>query len=97
MKAKLYLDDIRPKPDNFILVRDYNECIILLENGVFELVSLDYSLGFDSHTGYDVLLWLNQHPEHLPEKIRVHSTHSYGKKLMEDYIVKHFPQVELIP
>ncbi len=95
MGAKLFLDDIRPCPQGYILVRNYKDCITLLENGIFELLSLDYSLG-GYHTGYDVLTWLNAHREHLPQKFRIHSTHPYGEQLMRDYIENHFPQVELI-
>lgn len=82
MTAKLFLDDVRPCPPGYILVRSYDECIVLLENGKFDLVSLDYDLGYGQKKGYDVLLWLNEHPEHLPAKLKVHSTHPDGEYMM---------------
>lgn len=78
MTAKLYLDDIRPCPDGYILVRNYEDCITLLENGIFEEVSLDYFLEYGTKTGYDVLVWLKNHKDHLPKKIRIHSTYPAG-------------------
>ncbi len=95
MKANLFLDDYRSCPEGYILVRDYEECIILLENGVFERVSLDYDLGYGQKTGYDVLVWLREHPEHLPKKIRVHSSHPAGSRMMLRFIKENLPQVEL--
>ena len=97
MTAKLYLDDIRPCPEGYILVRNYDDCVTLLENGIFEEVSLDYSLGYGYKTGFDVLVWLNNHREHLPKKINIHSTHPYGVSMMKNFILKYLPEVELLP
>ena len=97
MTAKLFLDDIRLCPDGYILVRNYDDCITLLENGIFEEVSLDYSLGYGQKTGYDVLVWLDKHREHLPKKINIHSTYPFGVHQMSNYIKAHFPEVELLP
>ena len=95
MAAKLFLDDIRPCPAGYILVRNYTDCVTLLEHGIFDIVSLDYSLG-SYQTGLTVLRWLAEHREHLPKKISIHSTHSYGISQMRAFIKSHLSEVELI-
>ncbi len=47
---KIYLDDVRPKPDGFVLVHSVNEAIKLIEDcekkgEAIELISLDHDLG----------------------------------------------------
>ena len=54
---KVYLDDTRPAPPGWILVRWPEEAIALLEAGEVTDLSLDHNLGDDEcGTGYDVLL-----------------------------------------
>lgn len=59
---KLYLDDVRNAPDDWIVARTAHEAIQLLEQNIFEVVSLDHDLGTDHYTkpnnGYDVICWL---------------------------------------
>ena len=51
----IFLDDIRPCPDNYIPARSYDEMIKLLrENkGNIKNISLDHDLG-EIRSGYDV-------------------------------------------
>ena len=46
----------------------------------------------DGHkSGYDVVLWLEKHPEFWPpEGVRVHSANPAGKARMETVIKKHY-------
>ena len=56
---KIYLDDVRPAPDGWILARWPSEVIDYIKTGKVTHVSLDHDLGDDSKgTGYDVLTYL---------------------------------------
>lgn len=58
---KLYLDDLRPAPPGWTLVRWPDEAIRLLEAGGVTEISLDHDLGDDARgTGYDVVRWIEE-------------------------------------
>jgi hypothetical protein len=58
---KIYLDDLRPAPPGWTLVRWPDEAIALLQTGEVSALSLDHDLGDDARgTGYDVLLWIEE-------------------------------------
>lgn len=78
----VYLDDQRPAPAGWTLVRWPDEAIALLETGRVMVLSLDHDLGDDRRgTGYDVILWIERavalHGFEPPE-IRVHSANPVG-------------------
>lgn len=84
---KVYLDDERIAPEDWVQVRWPNEAIKLLQAGVVTHLSLDHDLGDDQRgTGYDVLLWIEQevalHQFIPPENITVHSANPAGRKRM---------------
>lgn len=41
---KVWLDDVRPAPDGWVLAKNYNEAITLLESGRVIEIDLDYDL-----------------------------------------------------
>lgn len=54
----LYLDDIRPCPENFILVTSYDEFVYHIEHNEFpNFISFDHDLGLGK-TGYDCAKFL---------------------------------------
>jgi hypothetical protein len=58
---KIYLDDERPVPEGWILVKTAHHAITLLRQHAneIEVISLDHDLGPpESGTGYDVLVWI---------------------------------------
>lgn len=58
---RLWLDDVRPAPPNWLWVRNYGEAIDALNDLACEEMSLDHDLGpwgNDEKTGYDVITWL---------------------------------------
>ena len=58
---KLYLDDQRPAPEGWALVKTPEEAIDLLKSTRVTHLSLDHDLGLsDDRTGYTVLLWLEE-------------------------------------
>lgn len=55
---KLYLDDLRPIPEDFIGLRTYTEFIHhITEKGLPDFISFDHDLGLEE-SGYDCALWL---------------------------------------
>ncbi len=87
---KVYLDDQRPAPNGWRLVRTADDAIDLLRQGVVTELSLDYDLG-DPHlgTGLDVLNWLEQALEErkvsLP-RLTAHSGSVVGRRRLETTI-----------
>jgi hypothetical protein len=94
----LWLDDVRePWKHGYInatWVKTAQEAIELLSTGKVQLASLDHDLE-DGHypwqytdisklerTGYDVVLWLESHPEFLPQTVLVHSANPEGRARM---------------
>lgn len=53
-KINVYLDDLRPCPDGFVLARTAEDCISLLENYQVSVLSLDHDLGWDSMNGTEL-------------------------------------------
>ncbi|MEL6181846.1 MAG: cyclic-phosphate processing receiver domain-containing protein [Myxococcota bacterium] len=85
---KVFLDDTRPAPDGWTLVRWPDEAIALLETGQVTALSLDHDLGDDARgTGYDVVLWLEEAVATRgfvpPKSIRVHSANISARLKME--------------
>ena len=84
---KVYLDDERVAPIEWVQVRWPTEAIELLQTGMVTHLSLDHDLGDDQRgTGYDVLAWLEQevalHKFSPPTEIYVHSANPAGRKRM---------------
>lgn len=84
---KVYLDDERPVPNGWTLVRWPEEAINLLITGQVTEISLDHDLGDDEHgTGYDVILWIEEAvatTQFMPPHITVHSANSSARQKME--------------
>jgi len=84
---KVYLDDVRPPPDGWTLVRWPEDAIELLQTGNVTHLSLDHDLGDDENgTGYDVVLWLEEAVAtrgFRPPVVTVHSSHSSAREKME--------------
>lgn len=99
----LWLDDIRDPSQfgciGFTWVKTAQEAIALLETGTVESASFDHDLSIEATmgnwrneiTGYDVILWLEEHPEFWPVGgVRVHSANPIGKQRMNVVIEKHY-------
>lgn len=84
---KLYLDDVRPAPAGWKLVRWPQEMIELLMTGAVTDVSLDHDLGNDKRgTGYDVITWMEKAVVDyglVPPNIKVHSANVPARQRME--------------
>ena len=84
---KVFLDDERPCPEGWTLVRWPDEAIELLKTGEVTEISLDHDLGDDERgTGYDVVLWIEEQVftrGFYPPKMSVHSANSSARQKME--------------
>jgi hypothetical protein len=84
---KVYLDDVRPAPDGWVLVMTAWEAIAALESGGVTHVSLDHDLGDDDAfgTGHDVLVWIEEAVAlrgFVPPEIAIHSANVVGRQRM---------------
>jgi hypothetical protein len=84
---KIFLDDIRIEPEDWVRVKTAQEAIDLLRSNKVSEISLDHDLGDDKNgTGYDVILWIEQEVyqnNYIPPIIKVHSANVPARKKME--------------
>ncbi len=84
---KVYLDDVRPAPDGWVLVRTAREAIAALAAGGVTHISLDHDLGDDQlfGTGYDVACWIEEAVAlrgYVPPEIAIYSANVVGRERM---------------
>lgn len=91
-RVKIFLDDVRPCPEGWLLAKTADECIELLAkySGYVEALSLDHDLGEEENgTGYDVVKWIESNVAYNsdvfvpPSVITVHSANPVGIKNMQ--------------
>jgi len=93
---RLYLDDLRPTPEGFDRVYNYEEFVEYLERkGLPDFISFDHDLGEDL-SGYDCAKYLVDyclaHQFPLPN-YQVHSQNPVGKENIER-LLENFRRVE---
>ena len=83
---KIYLDDIRVAPIEYVQCRWPQEVIKLLETNDVSEISLDHDLGNDEiGTGYTVLLWIEEQvftKSFKPPIIKIHTSNSSAREKM---------------
>lgn len=90
---KLWVDDVRPVPDEtWDVARNFHTAIYLLDNNYYDEVSLDHDLGIESFygdrelTGRDILNWLIWRVSvtnlPVPRLVRCHSANPVASKTM---------------
>lgn len=92
MNKKLWVDDLRPVPDEtWDQAFSFHEAIYMLERNNYEEVSLDHDLGMGSFYGYkemtgrDILNWLQRRKFEfckVPKTVRCHSANSAARHTM---------------
>jgi len=91
----LFLDGLRPPPDNFILAKDATECSTLIQNNDINILSLDHDLG-ETETGYDLVKWLVESgleaPEIYPKVIYLHTANPVGRQNMYQLLMRYKPE-----
>ena len=88
---RVWLDDVRPAPEGWVLVKTPEEAIALLIAGGVDTISLDHDLGLDDvRTGYAVAAWIEEAVATRgfspPATIVVHSANPVGRRRMEQAI-----------
>ena len=84
-RIDLFLDDVRPCPQGWICVRNYNDAIkFLIEHeGEIRRMSFDHDLGLGTKSGYDVACWIEEQVVKTgyvaPERFSVHSQNPVGR------------------
>ena len=95
---KIYLDDQREAPEGWVRTRTAAETIEMLAKHEVFALSLDHDLEFEHYgisdtnefssekmerTGYDVMMWLEQHPDRLPQSVIFHTMNPVGRARMQ--------------
>ena len=89
----LYLDDVRTPKQNMHVVRNYKECIDVLQNNYIDYLSLDHDLG-EEKTGYDVAKWIVQEGIEIPH-INIHSANPVGKDNIRQLLKRYCPNTKV--
>lgn len=76
-----------------LVCRTYDEGLSALKSEKWQLLYLDHDLGcYDENgrekTGYDIMCFLEEYPQYLPEKIMIVSSNPVGRKRMQVVIDK---------
>lgn len=90
MIMNIFLDDTRPAPKNFILIKSGEKLIHFLSKNTenIELISLDHDLG-EGLSGYDTIkILINEYPFVFNKIhcIKIHSSNFVGAENMKLYI-----------
>lgn len=90
----IYLDDLRPEPDGFVLAKNVEECIKLFSENKVNIISLDHDLG-EELTGYDFVKWMITGYVYgeldLPKTIILHTANPVGRENMAQMIERYKP------
>lgn len=76
--VNVFLDDTRPSPPGFVPARTAEQAIHYLLSGKVGILSLDYDLGTEPVTGYDVVRFMAVH-QIFPQQIIIHSANPFGR------------------
>lgn len=85
----LLIDDLRNiKAD--VIARTYDEGIKALQSQHFDILYLDHDLGDidENKTGYGIMVFLEENPKYLPDKIILITANPVGRIRMQNIIDK---------
>lgn len=83
----LLIDDLRNLTSDRC-ARTFDEGISALQDQRWDLLLLDHDLGDPNpkKTGYDILSWLEEHPQHVPGDIKLVTQNPVGRQKMQPLI-----------
>jgi CheY-like chemotaxis protein len=99
----LVLDDARERLGQFranlighevTTVETASDCIKALKQNLFTTAFLDHDLGGKTFvasgkgTGYEVAVWLSQHPDRCPKRVVIHSFNPVGAQNMKRVLLQ---------
>lgn len=94
-KINVFLDDVRHCPNDYVLARNIEQCIQLLEDFEIQHLSLDHDLENKIRNGFMLVEYMVKY-QLLAETITVHSANSGAGRKMYTYL-KESQQDGLIP
>lgn len=89
---KLWVDDLRPPPRNWLWATTSQGAISLLEAFSWQEISFDHDLGGDDTTR-PIVLWLCEHPKFWPPVIHIHTANPVGREWLVGMIERYGPGV----
>lgn len=93
VKYLLWVDDLRPVPNNYrteyevIIARSYDEAIAELGRFRYDVICLDHDLG-DGPTGYDLCKYIIAKDIYCKE-FRIHTSNPVGRKNMTELLQRY--------
>jgi hypothetical protein len=84
MSRILLVDDLRWAPCDRV-ARTFDDAVSALRNdGPWDVLLLDHDLGDPNpkKTGYDILNWLEEHPQFIPKDIKLVTQNPVGRQKM---------------
>ncbi|MCG7407166.1 cell division protein FtsJ [Paenibacillus sp. ACRRX] len=91
----VYLDDWRRCPAGFILAKNAEECLLLLENEETDILSLDHDLGPDEPTGTELVREMINR-KLFARRIYLHTSSAIGRQRMYQMLYEHKPDHVLL-
>ncbi|MED4602382.1 cell division protein FtsJ [Paenibacillus validus] len=86
----VYLDDFRACPPGFVLARNLEECLLLLQEYEVDVLSLDYDLGWGFPNGLEVVRAMISLRAY-PKRIFLHTSSDAGRKHMYEMLYQQKP------
>jgi hypothetical protein len=86
----LYLDDMRRCPDGFVLAKNVEECIAILDKNEVNICSLDFDLGWGQPTGFEVAKHIVLSGRY-PKEIYLHTSSDLGRVQMYQTLYQNLP------
>lgn len=83
---KLFLDDVRPAPEGWMLVTNVEDAKLVLKKYIVTHLSLDHDLGENVQTGYDLVKWIEERyfvHDIKPPEMKIHSANPVGRQNMQ--------------
>lgn len=87
----VYLDDMRRCPQGFVLAKNVQECIALLQETEVNILSLDHDLGWNEPSGYEVTKFIVEQ-RIFPREIYIHTANPIGRMNMFQLLYRYKPQ-----
>ncbi len=89
---KIWVDDIRQAPSEYVWCRSVIETITTMKSNSVDILDIDHDAGDYAKDGGDyirILDWLESHPEINPPAIHIHSMNPVGGENMRRIIRKN--------
>lgn len=93
----VYLDDWRQCPKGFVLAKNMEECLTLLESYEVDILSLDHDLGWHEPTGTELVAEIISRKCYA-KRIYLHTSSTEGRMRMHQMLYAAKPdEVEVYP